>query len=448
MSIRTVQTRYKASSSPSTVLTTIDTNSPPSPLPGLAAKVLYLNMTTPPRSTSPKPLSASNSTLSPLASPYKPKLSRSSSFSHTQNQHLHQQSQRVGARAGRGIPATPVDPSSMSFVGASSGIVDPMFGGLPTYHSTSRFDPFGDFTVSETSYNQYLSSPQPLLQSPPSSPTSGVTSFAFNVTINPSVVTQPLASGTGANIKPAYNHYYYYDTTTNSPTLAYGSPPISSSQNNNNNNRLSHNRNRSNSNHRARNNGNHHNSTNHHNNTYNQGRRANSVVNSFNHSRPTSRSPSPPSPLTSPTKASFSSPSTVAFPSQGSVIQDPFADPVVTAPVESVPIRTRKRSNTISEPSRSPSPPSPVPSRSPSPPSTAAASPAPVDIVDQKETVKLEQPVAKLSTKKDNSAISKLVAAMLLNRVDAMGRSRCGKRVTSCGTGYVKSSLSRVVFVE
>lgn len=434
MSIRTIQTRYKASSLPSTVLTTIDTNSP-SP-PGLAAKVLYLNMSTP-RTMSPKPSSANTSTLSPLASPYRPKSNRSSSSSsrHVQNQHLHQQSQRAGARAGRGIPAAPVEVSSSGLVGGGSGIVEPTFGSLPAYQSTSRFDPFGDFTVSESTNNSHYFLSQPLRQSPPSSPPSSMTSFASNDTLHSSDATQPLGFGSGANFKPAYNHYYYYDPMTNSPTLAYGSPPVSSSSSNSN--RFNHNRNRSNPNYRARNNGNHYNTTNNLSNNYNNnhGRRANSVVNpSFNHSpRPNSRSPSPPSPLTSPTKVTFP-PSTVAFPSQGT--QDPFADPVVpTAPIEPVPVRTRKRSNTISETRRSPSPPSPsTPPRSPSPPSVAVA---------EKPTV-----APSFTPKKDNSAISKLVAAMLLNRVDAMGRSRCGKRVNSCGTRYVKSGLSRVVCVE
>ncbi|KAJ8093439.1 hypothetical protein PM082_020296 [Marasmius tenuissimus] len=437
MSIRSVQTKYRAAAS-FPVLMSIDTNSPaqrtqefdryfekpsqpsfPTTTTNALAPSPVINTGSSNRRTS--------STLSPYASPYKPRSPLRSSSQQAQNQYSSPM-QRAGARAGRGAPAMPASTgqaldadfvvkypqqasSPMTLGGisysVSGGLMEPILSG-PTYSHTSRFDPFGDFSAPENTAIISITS-QPLTTfSPPTSSPASTTPFK-----------QAFGARTGN--ETAYTHFYYYDKATNSPTLAYGS------QQSNKRNNYNHNRNQWN--HKAKPNNN--------NNQPQQYRRPNNK--SFTPSRSPSRSPSPPSPSyipvqsppsrspspPSPKKASFS-PSPVAFPvtSINSVApsEDPFADPVP------VPVRTRKRSNTISETPKAVQPTIPPPSISPP----------------------LPEPKPKVSEKKaDSSMASRLVAAMLLNRVDATGRSRCGGSASKrFGGRYVKSGLSMVVTVE
>ncbi|KAF9265948.1 hypothetical protein L218DRAFT_956915, partial [Marasmius fiardii PR-910] len=437
MSIRTVQTKLRASPS-FNVLTAIDTNSPP----GLAHRAqdidLYFEKPSQPSYSSsstgylaPSPVihsasfnrrsAPSTSTLSPYASPYKPRSApRSTSQFQIQNQY-HQQTQRAGTRAGRGAPVLSSyasqgfdselpgvnysqTSSSASLGGLNSGgslLMDPLFNGVPTYSLSSRFDPFGDYSASEKTLipsSKNRTSFSPLTPTP----------------ANSMALTQAPGAGTGR--EPAYTHYYYYDKSTNSPTLAYGSRQS--------NNRINLNQPRNQWNHKARGN----NNPSHYNN-----RRPN---NSFT----PSRSPSPPSVLPAPPQVSFTylpnttpsrSPSPPS-PNKASFMDAPIAFPKTDASVEiadslPAPVRTRKRSNAFREVPKAARP--TMPSSSPPLPEFK---PKPIE------------------KKQDSSMASKLVAAMLLNRVDASGRSRCAGSATKrlgLGGGYVKSGLSRVVWV-
>lgn len=435
MSIRSVQTKYRAAAS-FPVLTTIDTNSPVHQIQdydryfGKPTQPSFPT-TTATSSLAPSPVftagsanrrsPATSSTLSPYASPYKPRSAPRSSAHQAQNQYGPAM-ERPGARVGRAAPAAldadfvvkyPQASSPMTFGGSSynvgGNLMDSGLSTVPTYSHTSRFDPFGDFSSAQENTTIISIPSQPLTFSSPTPSPASTKSF-----------TQTFGAGTGHG--PAYTHFYYYDKATNSPTLAYGS------QQSNKRNNYNHNRNQWN--HKAKPNNN--------NNQPQEYRRSNNK--SFTPSRSPSRSPSPPSPSSfypvqspisrspsppSPKKASFS-PSPVAFPPTSvAPLEDPFADPVP------VPVRTRKRSNTISEVPKAvqQQPTAPVPSISPP----------------------LPEPKPKVSekSKADSSLASRLVAAMLLNRVDATGRSRCGGSASKrLGGRYVKSGLSRVVFVE
>ncbi|KAL0577676.1 hypothetical protein V5O48_004324 [Marasmius crinis-equi] len=438
MSIRSVQTKFRASAV-HPVLATIDTNSPPTyPHKSQEFDRFYEKLSQPSYSTttsSPVPSHpvhsgphnrrnvASASTLSPYASPYKPRSTGRSSQFQAQNQYS-QQSQRAGARAGRGVPAVaptvgqafdadflvvkyPQATSPMALGGMSHGaggsLMDPLLSGVPTYSHTSRFDPFGDFSAPEkASILSIPSSNSYTTFSPPTPPPASTTAFAQSF-------------GTGTGHGPAYTHFYYYDKATNSPTLAYGSQS---------NKRINYNQSRNQSNFKAKPiNTNNHNQFRRSNTSFAPSPSRSPSPPSPSYPRTPSRSPSPPSPNTN--KAAFG-PSPVAFPMASTLnsatpSEDPFADPVP------VPVRTRKRSNTISE----------VPKAVQVQP--IAPSPSPP----------LPEPKPKVSAKKSDNLASKLVAAMLLNRVDASGRSRCGGSASKrIGGSYVKSGLSRVAWVE
>ncbi|KAG7086349.1 hypothetical protein E1B28_002310 [Marasmius oreades] len=464
MSIRTVQTKLRASPS-FNVLTAIDTNSPP----GLAYKAqdieLYLEKPSQPSyhhhhssALSPHPGSfnrrsatSGTSTLSPFASPYKPRSApRTTSQIQFQNQ-----TQRAGARAGRGLPAlgsgqtqeqghglgldsellganypqwSSGSPSTLGGGGLSNSgsfSMDPIFNGVPSYSVTPRFDPFGDY-------------PGPEKTSTLSIPRTSTSTSSPHLTSSPA--NSPFGAGTGNG--PAYTHYYYYDKATNSPMLAYssGSSSRQSINNNNNRNRIHLNHPRNSWNHKVRGN----------NNNYNYNNRRLNLPTSNTFSSSPSRSPSPPSPqqvtlsFTSVPNSTSSTPTPSRSPSPPSPTFLPHipaptsASPLVKADMslDPAPIRTRKRSNAFREAPKyahdHAQPTAPLPLSSPTLPA-----------IKPKEIEK----------KADSSMVSKLVAAMLLNRVDATGRSRsrCGgsaMKRDGIGGVYVKSGLSRVVFVE
>ncbi|KAJ4001807.1 hypothetical protein F5050DRAFT_1721537, partial [Lentinula boryana] len=129
----------------------------------------------------------------------------------------------------------------------------------------------------------------------------------------------------------------------------------------------------------------------------------------LNGRRDTSRSPSPPHPTTT-------APAPIAV--------QPMIQPPSQPRSPSPPHSPRPRASAISRPS------SPIMSSrstvSVSPPPPPAAPPAPIKV-----------------SKAQRDAIARIVASMLLNRAD--GVSRRGRRCNS--TGYVKSSLSRVISV-